>query len=267
MTDTQNLFYAPRWVKAGMLFLLIALLSVSSFLLFKWTILGDKVDHVLTALSVSQIAVIGLGVLLMSLFGRTNSGYKELEKVQKSILEQIIPEKLSVIQYGEKTSGSYKASEVSVETLPILSDKNIISQTRRKYYVKINSDVIVMNISINVKRIFVLYFFPLDNDNQDSDEVIKEHYKNELFPTGSSKKAGWEVYASVQDVQDRFCLDRPSKAVIIHCETDWCEDLLSDAKDRLYWSQDIGLMTEAIYRTAKNKGIDIDGKEYITPTN
>ena len=146
MTDTQNLFYAPRWVKAGMLFLLIALLVVSSFLLYKWVVDGDKADHVLTALGVSQIAVIGLGMLLMSLFGRTNSGYKELEKVQKSILEQIIPEKLSVIQYGEKTSGSYEASEVSVETLPILSDKNIISQTRRKYYVTINKDVIVMNI-------------------------------------------------------------------------------------------------------------------------
>lgn len=146
MTDTQNLFYAPRWVKAGMLFLLIALLVVSSFLLYKWVVDGDKADHVLTALGVSQIAVIGLGMLLMSLFGRTNSGYKELEKVQKSILEQIIPEKLSFIQYGEKTSGSYKASEVSVETLPILSDKNIISQTRRKYYVTINKDVIVMNI-------------------------------------------------------------------------------------------------------------------------
>ena len=68
-------------------------------------------------------------------------------------------------------------------------------------------------------------------------------------------------------MQDRFCLDGPSRAVIIHCETDRCEDLLSDAKDRLYWSQDIGLMTEAIYRTAKNKEIDIDGNKYITPTN
>jgi hypothetical protein len=93
-------------------------------------------------------------------------------------------------------------------------------------------------IGINVRRIIVIYFMP--GKDEKSVEEMQTIFRGTF---SGAAKVGWTVGLDLVHLQDETVV-----SIWPHINLD--SSLLTDPAEKLFWSQDIAIMTMSLMRTA-----------------
>lgn len=241
MMDAKQFIYLPSSVKivvigvAGLLLLLSAL-SV-------WQALASHAhgENVVFFLSIAQSAAVILSFFLIASFSRRDANVDQLHV------------------YTDEFFTKYMASALSKISIPRLSLESfsVIDEGAKDIFGRLlkmeNKDyVFKLWIGLNVSRIFVIYFVP-KKDGIDVDD-LKRIFG---FTFGGAEKVGFHANYELANFDDE-------EFVSIWLTVETTSDLLASPQDKLFWAQDIAMMTESFLRTAHRNKIDLKLKS-ISP--
>ncbi len=100
-------------------------------------------------------------------------------------------------------------------------------------------------VGLNVNRVFVIYFVPLVNGL--TLDRAKEIF---AFTFGGAEKLGYHVNYEIAKLDTQDLL-----SIWLNVET--ADDLVSNPQDKLFWAQDVAMMTQSFLRTAHRNSISL----------
>ena len=106
-------------------------------------------------------------------------------------------------------------------------------------------------IGLNVKRVFVIYFVPL-SESFGKAEAEKIFY----FTFRGAEKVGFHMNFEEAEVEGEKVL-----SIWMTVETD--DELLLNPQQKIFWAQDIAMMTESFLRTACRHNIDLSLRKAV----
>lgn len=223
--DAQKLINVPpaiRWLAIGILAICLA---TSIFVALTYVGQESRSDWVLLAMSVAQIAVSGLVVALIAFYSERDYGAKVLKQKTQDFLENQVPSALALLK--------------TPRGAPVLIKFDGFQDVfGARYRVQFDDASWPIWVGLNVDRLIVIYFVV---GNQDDIQVQKEHFS---FCFGGAQKVGFDYFAQAAE--------RADEAIICHWVTGRDkEGIISRADKRLFWSQDLAMMTSSFLRTAQ----------------
>tara|TARA_Y100000310_G_scaffold341227_1_gene439708 strand:+ start:1317 stop:1973 length:657 start_codon:yes stop_codon:yes gene_type:complete len=207
-------------------------------------------DWLLLSLAIAQASMTFFFVGIVLIFGELGFNEKSVERKTQLFLNSTIPEKL------QKISLSYDAcnipSTVKVgNDIDIFGKSYILTTCGRKYS---------LWFGLNVKRLFAIYFIEADLNNKhfksSGYDISINGYKKWLsqeaflFTFLGAQKVGYSVNFEISKIDDKDIIS-------IWCTVDCSEDFPFSSSERLFWAQDIAMMTESLIRTAFRNNIKV----------
>jgi len=102
-------------------------------------------------------------------------------------------------------------------------------------------------VGLNVHRVFVIYFIRTDGH----ENFVERAQAIFQFTFGGATTVGFAPYYEVANVDGESIL-----SIWLTART--AADLLTNPYDKLFWSQDVTMMTESFIRTAIRNGLDVN---------
>jgi hypothetical protein len=225
ISDSQRLLQVPRpvrWMALAALFICFftAIFVTTSFI-------GQEgmSDWILLSVSAMQIAASGIVVTCVVFYAETQLDFKTLERKTDVFLTEQVPLVLAKIRndLGEPLS------IVKLERTDIFGARYCLSDGQADFSVW---------IGLNVDRIIVVYFV------QGSEADVNPLRDKFSYTFGGAEKVGysWFVEPAVQSGE---------KIVSLWLAAQDPAGILSNPSKRLFWAQDIAMMTQSFFRTAR----------------
>lgn len=241
MNYESSKLHAPSWVKIISLLLLVA-----AFLLSGWVVVNyidtGRHDWVLVAISLAQIAITGIVFLMVYFFSERDYSVQSLRKMSEKFIAVEVKGSLERIEL-QFDANRNPIVEVSEGWCGILG-KNI----------KIHLDdyVAYLWIGINVNKIWCIYSFQDFQDGTDkSGEKLREKLRTSIE---GSEQTGYNVNITYVE-PDEECGNGAYSlwATVTDKEHPY---MLSSAHRRLFYANDIAMMTHSILNTAYRENIN-----------
>lgn len=212
---------------------------VSTYLIYHYVSRGNMTDHTLSALAAAQLTATGLVVAFVLFFSEREMSTKLLRAKTDIFLESDLVTSLSDITI--KDGRGVKPIDIS-----ILNKDDGIDRFGRVYTLSSDKNRLRMWVGLNVNRVLILYFVKLADDK--SLEQIGEDF---MIAFSGAKSVGYNV--------DYLSAEFPGENIV--CIRASCllgdESFLSKPTAKLYWANDIALMTQSMMRTALRNEIDV----------
>ena len=241
MVDSRQFIYVPRWAKVLSLTILTVLTLASFAISLHFSINDDPgnpkyADWVLMGLAVAHITLSGLAIALVLFFSEREMGVDLLRKKVEVFLTEEAPIALQRVTPGYAERATRTAVEVCGRT-------DIFGACYRLT----NGDrTAKVWIGLNVWRVFAIYWVRL-RPGQDL-EAIRSIFR---FPFGGAEEVGYKAKFEPANVEG------DGEIVSIWLTADAPETLLATPAQRLFWLQDLAMMTESFWRTALRNGVQI----------
>jgi len=240
MKDANSIIYAPAWVKLVAIILFVLALFVAVYVAVRYVGKPDSGDYILTAMSLAQIALSGLAVTVVIFFSQREIGLKGLVKKTKYFLTDELFLGLGRIEYSPVFC---KAEDFNLNVRVSHSD-GAIGAT---YRIFVADSSIYMRVNLNVMRFIVLYYFPCVSGRT----VVDLEALLEAVLAGA-RNAGYEFKIRRQT---EF-LDGDCECDVLYLYNNQPEgDFLINSMQRLFWIQDIILMTRSVLIESKRNGV------------
>lgn len=245
MIDSRALLYLPRWVRITALGLLLTAVAGSAGL--AWTLSAAEIagsgqygNQITIALALAQTALSALAVVLIVVFSERDLNTAALQQRTGEFLEKHLPAVLARVtpSYAQRAS----ASDVSV-----LGRSDIFGAT---YRIRSGDQALMLWVGLNVSRLTVIYWLA-GGDGLDAARC-RQLFQ---FTFGGAAKVGFDVFyedARGPDGQPIVSIWAAVKAG---------ENLLTVPAERLFWMQDIAMMTESFWRTTLRHGLALADAE------
>ncbi len=233
--DAKQFIYLPKWVKAAILVAAAALLVLAAVGIQQALIAKKEGESIVFYVSVAQTAALVLIFFLVATFSRRDANADQLHLLTDEFLKRYVAQALRRVSIPER--------EIMAFDVVDEGRKDIFGRALKMEFADFRFRLWV---GLNVRRLFVIYYVPVQEGM--SAERLKEIFK---FTFGGAEKVGFHLNFEDAVVDKR-------KIVSIWLTVDTIEDLLSSPHEKLFWAQDVAMMTESFLRTATRNGIDLD---------
>lgn len=230
-TDATRLINVPapvRWIAISVLLLCLAIsLAVSVSFIGQ----DNKSDWILLAMSVVQIASSGLVAALVVFYSEREASFDALQRKTKLFLAEQLPAVLRRIREEGKDG-----QEIAVTLLEL---RDIFGAL---YEVRCSGVSWKLWVGLNVDRLICIYFVsagPADVPR------LRETF---AYTFGGAEKVGynWFVEPAKRDGE---------QVVSMWLAAADKDGILNHSDKRLFWAQDIAMMTQSFLRTAHRAGV------------
>lgn len=228
-SDAKRLINVPpviRWIAIAVLLLC---LGVSLAVSISFIGQDNKSDWILLGMSVVQIACSGLVAALVVFYSEREAGFRALQDKSKLFLREQLTDVLNAIRNedGQKARVS------------LLELRDIFGAL---YEVNASGVPWKLWVGLNVDRLICIYF--VSGGAQDVAR-LREIF---AFTFGGAEKVGysWFVEPAVRDGEE---------VVSMWLAVSDAEGILNHPEKRLFWAQDVAMMTQSFLRTAHRAGV------------
>lgn len=234
--DARNYTYLPSWAKALVLGAAMLLLLLAVVMIYRTLAAQQPGGDILFYLSLAQTGALALIFGVILLFSTRDANVHHLRRLGDQFLGTYMAEALARVSIPEMGINGFSVSDQG--------RKDIFGRVLEMHSPKLTFRVWVGH---NVRRLFVIYFVPL------SECVTAERLQQVFTHTfGGSEQSGFKVNFESASIGD-------NKFVSIWLTTDTSSDLLYNPREKLYWAQDVAMMTESFLRTAHRNAIGVEG--------
>lgn len=232
--DSKQFVYLPKWVKLAALGITSIVLVLAALCVYRALNATGQSEQIIFYLSVTQAAALVLIFFLVASFSRRDANVAQLHTLTDEFLRKYMTGALQRVSIPEKGIAKF--------TVKDKGPKDIFGRL-----LQMESDGYIFEIwvGLNVNRLFVIYFLPL------TEALTTERAKEIFYFTfHGAEKVGFHANYEEASLQGQRFL-----SIWLTAET--TSDLLMSPQDKLFWSQDIAMMTESFLRTAHRHKIDL----------
>jgi hypothetical protein len=249
MFDSVGFIHVPQRVRTIAL-VLLGLVLASTIAMTAFYVYADNpkepkyADWILLSMSVMQIALAGLAGALVLFYTEREVGTDVLQEKTNQFLDRLLPSVLAKISpsYGHRHVGSRVTK---------LGRSDIFGAA---YELISGAEKIKLWVGLNVSRIIVIYWVDTSSSNEENQSAL-ELEKTFQFTFGGAKKVGFSTYFEPAKSPN-------GKSIIsIWSNIKLEQNLLLQPSDRLFWMQDIAMMTESFWRTAIRNKVQLSLEE------
>lgn len=248
--EAGSLLHLPLFLKRIIAFTL-TLGFVSAAVLLVLTFIGGPPASPLleSAVSLFQFLATGSALAIIAFYSTKNIGTEELLALISNFLIREMPKAFRAnlivrpLQH-DSWSTTDKIEDISNATIETDHVLGTISAT---YLVEAFESRIKMRITLNAFRFVILYYIPLlkhsEKDIEKAIELVTAGAKTVEYTYRIAKNPSLESNAQIIEVYFYRTSER---------------DLLLDSSSRLFWSQDIAVMTKSMILQLKRNGVIMD---------
>ncbi|NYE63086.1 hypothetical protein FHW58_004308 [Duganella sp. 1224] len=242
--DAQQIVYLPRWARIAVMAVL-GLLAVSACgAAIGFFFIPAYQEKITAALSIAQTAAGAFAVVLFVLFAERQLSVDKLNQKTDMFLEQQIPQSLAKIEIPQLKPGHTVNVKVLKRAETVHGGRKDIFGAN--YELSLETFRMRMWIGINVKRLSVIYFAAVNNE-EDLDKLQKAFH----FTFAGAAKLGYETNFQYVEFGNE-------KLVSIWTTVMADNVILGNPAEQLFWIQDVAMMTQSFIRTAVRNNILIN---------
>lgn len=245
-----SLLHLPRRLKQGIAMALsVGFIASSAFLATVMVRNPVDPDLLAQAISLFQFVATGLALALIAFFSTKNISTAELLLQTSHFLVDEMPKAFRsslIVRSMHEQAWSVSQTVDEVSTTVVKTD-HVQGSASAAYLVEAFGSKIKLRITLNAFRFVVLYYIPLHKHTvQDVEKAI------DLVLEG----------ATTVDYKYRIAtntsLEGSGSLIEIYFYRTTEKDLLLDSSSRLFWSQDIAVMTKSMVLQLQRGGISLD---------
>jgi hypothetical protein len=244
-SDSKKLFYLPIWARTLILSASIFALLVSIAIAIAFTLRTGDGDKVLIAMSVAQLAMGGLLFVVVLFFSQRDENVSHLKLRSDSFLKIHVRSALSAIT----------VPDAGIEYIEVdcLNEKDLFGFQFR-LSAPLKWDYVIW-VGLNVNRIFVIYFLPVHGEEIEYLKKIRNVFE---FTFGGAEAIQYKANYELATVNGE-------RLISIWLTAPTAHELLTDPAEKLFWAQDVAMMTASFLRTAHRAGIDLEMRARARP--
>lgn len=231
--DARRFLYIPKWAKALLLFVAGVLFCGGAWIL-GIGLINHSHELVSISLTAVQTGALMLTFFVLVLFSRMDGNATQVEDLSATFLTRYVVKSLERVSLPD-----LKIDKFTVENL---GQRDIFGHLLLMKSAQLSFKIWV---GLNVNRIFVIYFLPAGDDLS-----IERAQQIFAFTFGGAEKLGYHANYEKATVANTNIL-----SIWLTVET--TDDLVSSPKDKLFWAQDVAMMTQSFLRTANRAGLKI----------
>ena len=236
MNQDSTKLHAPAWVK-----LISLLLLVAAFMLAAWVVVQymdkNRHDWILVAISLAQIALTGIVFLLIYFFSERDHSTASLRKMSDKFISEEVKRSLEKIELHFANS---QCPQVEV-------DKNWTGIFGKTIQIRSGDYLAYLWVGINVNKIWCIYTFEDFTNGQDPSGV---HLRNKLKATlDGAEQTGYHVNITYLCPSEQNKKNGAFSVWATIADKDH-PHMLSNAHRRLFFANDIAMMTHSMLNTA-----------------
>jgi hypothetical protein len=249
MLDSRGFIHVPTAVRRTALSIL-ALVCVSAiYLTARYAYLDDPkdpkyADWILVGMSLVHMSLAGFAIALLLFFTEKDVSTDVLLKKTDAFLEELLPQVL------QRVSPSYALRHKGSEVVK-LGRSDIFGAA---YELSCDDKRIQLWVGLNVSRLIVIYWVVMPVDKS-SVEAMTHFEKIYQYTFGGAKKVGFTTHF------EPFTSPSGVQIMSIWSSIKLEQNLLLQPSDRLFWMQDIAMMTESFWRTSLRHGVALSREE------
>lgn len=244
-SDSGQLLYVPGWAKVGILLLLIVGTVIGAVVAIAFIGTPGHSDWVIVGIGASQVAGTGLIVAIVVLFSESDANIKRLEDRTDQCLKLHIPKALSRI-----TVPGTDADKLVVKRI---GKKDIFGHL---YYLDgENGFRFKIWVGINVYRVFVIYFVDANRKRNNYTDRLKEIFQ---YTFGGAEQIGFHPFYERTKAEGQDIVSIWMSATVK-------DTFLTSPTEKLFWAQDVAMMTQSFLRTALRHGDSVNIQTNIDP--
>lgn len=220
--DSKQLLFLPPW--ARVMTLCATLLTLGASVAVALTLMGDgeRADWILVAMSLAQLSLAAFLFVIVAFYSSRDENVDRLLTRSDEFLCRHVRKALTKV-----TVPDIGVTEMRVECEPasnIFGRRFRLTQGDFEYH---------LWIGLNVHRLFVIYFVSAPAD----DPTYAEHLKKVFnFTFGGAEAVNYKANYELAHVGGE-------SVVSIWLTAPTAKDLLTDPTEKLFWAQDIAMMT------------------------
>jgi hypothetical protein len=233
--DAKKLVYVPAWSRKVAIFGLLSLLATSIFVAVYILVCKGDVGGLIFSLSIAQTTATGLVLLLILLFSTRDENMNDLIRRSDEFVTIHVLREL----------GKITVPHLGISRFDVIDagKKDIFGHL---FVLKSEQLTFKVWIGLNVHRVFAIYFVKSDG-SKEFPEKMKSIYG---FTFGGAQKVGF-----VPTYEPFLFQGEPFLSIWLAAPTE--KDLLTNPVEKLFWAQDIAMMTESFIRTSLRSGVEL----------
>jgi hypothetical protein len=240
-TDTRQFIYLPTWVKGTILVAATLLFGMAVVAVITAISVHTGGEFVVFFISVGQSAALVLIFFLIASFSRRDANVTHLHVLVDEFLRVYIASALARVSIPEMNLQTFEVKDEGRKDI----FGRLLKMTNGDYGFK-------LWVGLNVRKLFVIYFVPLTESLGLAE--LKQIYH---YTFGGAENSGYACnFEEAQVAGQRVA------SIWLTAKVD--DDLLSNPQEKLFWAQDVAMMTESFLRTAFRNKVDLTLKS-ISP--
>lgn len=230
--DARHYTYLPPWAKAAVLAAATLLLLLAAVMIYRSLGRNDAGDNILFYLSLAQTGALALIFAIILLFSTRDGNVHMLHRLGDQFLSNYVAQALRKV--------SVPALGIDGFTVRDLGRKDIYGRVLEMQSPKLT---LRLWVGHNVRCLSVLYFVPL-TETQDIDRLQRDLAHTFEGAEGAGYAVGFEPAMDF---------------VSIWTKASTSAEFLYNPREKLFWAQDIAMMTQSFLRSVTRHGIALDG--------
>jgi hypothetical protein len=236
VADSRLLIYLPGWAKWVSVIALLALFSVSAASCVYFLRSGQTGGELIVfAISIAQSSAVGLVFVIVLFYSRRDANIGTLMVQSDEFLRKHLRDALARITVPQLGIRGFQVLDGGVKD--IFGHSFLLESGEFKFR---------MWVGLNVRRLFVIYFLERPEETGFAEKVAKIFQ----FTFGGAEAVGFKANYEQAVVDGEAILS-------IWLTTPTEPDLLTSPNEKLFWAQDIAMMTESYIRTSLRNDLKI----------
>ena len=237
MIDSRGLIHVPRGVRIAALSLLLVTLLTAITVTVHFTLRDNAADPkdtdwILVSMSLLHLALSGLAVALVLFYSEREVNTLALMQKTEEFLLTSVPDALA------RVSASYVLRHQGSQVTR-LGRNDLFGAT---YQMQSGPHQLKVWVGLNVSRLFTIFWLnvPADTLPQAYAKKLQQYFE---FTFNGAAKIGYYTSYEAAELEDG------THIVSIWSSVDAKHNLLTEPSRRLFWLQDLAMMTESFWRT------------------
>lgn len=234
--DARHYTYLPTWAKGAVLAAATILLLLAAVMIYRTLGRDDGGDNLLFYLSLAQTGALALIFGIILLFSTRDANVHDLRRLGEQFLGNYVADALQRVSVPDLGIAGFAIRD--------LGRKDIYGRVLEMHSAKLS---LRLWVGHNVRRLSVIYCVPL---HADADAAQIERNFTHTF--SGAGEAGYHVKFERAELDGKSFLSIWASAAT-------STELLYNPREKLFWAQDIAMMTESFLRSAHRHGINLAG--------
>lgn len=233
----SRVLYVPSWARRLAIAVLV-LLFVGSIGLCAYVLgakMDDRTDLLLLSLSILQTSAAGIAFVVVLFYSRRDANMAMLVRQSDDFLKIHMRNALRKVSVPSLGIKAFKVDDGGAKDV----FGHLLIMTG-------GAVTVPLWVGLNVHRLFVIYYLAREPED-DFVERVKAIFN---FTFGGAMDAGFKA-----NYEPAVVDGEPILSIWLYAQTD--HDLLTNPLQKLFWSQDVAMMTESFIRTALRNGLNL----------